>query len=217
MKLVIGNRRYSSWSLRGYLALAAFDLEFEEVFIPFDEDFSSAIAPYSAAGLVPLIIDNDVTVWDSLAICEYVNEQYLQGKAWPASVAARAEARAVSAEMHSGFIAVRSEMPMNCLASKTLELSADAIAEVQRIDDIWSGLRQRFAAQGDWLFGEFSIADIMFAPVVSRFITYAVDLSAASQAYSATMMAHPAMQAWIEAAKVENIVIDKYEAFGRPR
>ncbi len=212
MELIVGNKNYSSWSLRGWLMLAAFDLDFKDTRLLLHTDtFYRELEKLGVAGKVPVLLDGDVTVWDSLAICEYVSETYLDGRGWPVDKAARAEARAVANEMHSGFMALRSEMPMNCRAKRRIEPSEAAMQDVVRIDAIWSGLRARFADQGPWLFGEFSIADVMFAPVVSRFETYGVEVSDLSRTYMATVLNHPAMQEWIEAGKQETEIVESDE------
>lgn len=213
MELIIGNKNYSSWSLRGWLMLAAFDIKFKETRLLLDTDsFYSALKHVDCADKVPVLVDGDITVWDSLAICEYVSETCLDGRGWPQDRAARAEARAIAAEMHSGFFAVRNEMPMNCRAKRRIEASEAAMKDVARIDQIWSGCRERFADQGPWLFGEFSIADVMYAPVVSRFETYGVAVSEASHAYMQSVLAHPAMQEWIAAGKRETEIVEADEA-----
>lgn len=212
MELIVGNKNYSSWSLRGWLMLAAFDLDFKDTRLLLHTDtFYRELEKLGVAGKVPVLLDGDVTVWDSLAICEYVSETYLDGRGWPVDKTARAEARAVANEMHSGFMALRSEMPMNCRAKRRIEPSAAAMQDVARIDAIWSGLRARFADQGPWLFGEFSIADVMFAPVASRFETYGVEVSDLSRAYMAMVLNHPAMQEWIEEGKRETEIVESDE------
>lgn len=212
MELIIGNKNYSSWSLRGWLVLNAFDIPFEETLLPlFNAAFYAELERRGVPGKVPVLLDGDIKVWDSLAICEYVSETYLDGRGWPVDKSARAEARSVANEMHSGFVAVRSEMPMNCRARKQLTLSEDALKEVARIDAIWSGLYERFSEQGPWLFGEFSLADVMFAPVVLRFVTYGVDVSAQSRRYMETMLSHPSIQCWMEDAEKESTVIAESE------
>lgn len=212
MELIVGNKNYSSWSLRGWLMLAAFDLDFKDTRLLLHTDtFYRELEKLGVAGKVPVLLDGDVTVWDSLAICEYVSETYLDGRGWPVDKAARAEARAVANEMHSGFMVLRSEMPMNCRAKRRIEPSAVALQDVARIDAIWSDLRARFTDQGPWLFGEFSIADVMFAPVASRFETYGIEVSDLSRAYMATVLKHPAMQEWIEAGKQESEIVESDE------
>jgi glutathione S-transferase len=214
MKLVIGNKNYSSWSLRPWLLIAQNDLPFEEVRIPLDQpDTKETILQYSAAGKVPVLMDGDVTAWDSLAICEYVSEQHLEGRGWPADKAARAEARAISAEMHSGFPAIRGQMPMNCRATgRKVPMTPELEKEIARVDRLWSDCRARYSAGGPWLFGEFSIADCMFAPVTSRFVTYGVSLSDLARAYQRQVLNSAAMQDWIRAGREETEIVEADEA-----
>lgn len=205
MKLIIGNKNYSSWSLRPWLLLSAFDLPFEEVRIPlFVEGFKSEIEKYSAAGKVPVLHDNGLVVWDSLAICEYISEKYLGGKGWPEDEKLRAMARSCCAEMHSGFATLRNDMPMNCRAlGRKVDITTELQRDISRIDSLWTSLTSKHRDQGPWLFGEFSIADCMFAPVVFRFNTYSPELSKNAQEYIKTMLAHPKMKLWLEQAAQE--------------
>lgn len=213
MKLIIANKNYSSWSLRGWLALKAFDVPFEEVKLTlFTDDFYQQLAMYSPVKKVPVLVDGDINVWDSLAIAEYINEAYLAGKGWPTDRAARAVARATVAEMHCGYTALRSAMPMNCRACRRVDIN-DAIAkDIANIDAIWGEQRLRYGSQGDYLFGEFSMADAFFAPVVFRFMTYGVKLSESAKAYQQTMLNHPAMQEWLADALTETDIIEEDEA-----
>ena len=203
MKLVIGDRKFSSWSLRPWLALKVSGLPFDEVAVRLRRsDTPAQILAHSPSGKVPCLIDDGTVVWDSLAICEYLAE--LAPALWPAERAARAEARAVSAEMHAGFTALRTHMPMEIGAARPGEGRApDALADIARIVDIWESCRARFAAQGPFLFGAFSIADAMYAPVVWRFRSYGVALPAAAQAWMEAMLALPAMQEWQAGALAE--------------
>jgi glutathione S-transferase len=196
LKLVIGNRNYSSWSLRPWLALKQAGLPFTEIPIRLNEAGSKAeIYKYSPSGKVPCLIDGETLIWDSLAICEYLAEK--SPSLWPADPLVRAEARSVSAEMHAGFGALRQGMPMEIDASKPHDgRRAEVLSDIARIVAIWEGCRARFAAAGPFLFGAFSIADAMFAPVVWRFKTYAVDLPPASREWIETMCALPAMENW---------------------
>ncbi len=213
MKLYIGNKNYSSWSLRGWLVLKAFGLEFEEVVLKlFSDEFYQTLEGKTPAAKVPVLLDGEVKVWDSLAICEYVNETYLKGKGWPASVVDRARARAVVAEMHAGFFAVRNEMPMNCRAKRRVELTEAALSDIEKIDALWQALRKDYAAQGPWLFGKFSIADVFYAPVVLRFITYGTQVSELSAEYMKTVHNLPALQAWLEDALQETDIVEEDEA-----
>jgi glutathione S-transferase len=217
MKLVIANRNYSSWSLRPWLLLTEFGLEFELIEESLGgDDLKDRLRRHSPSCKVPVLIDGDLTVWDSLAICEYVSEQYLGGKGWPESVASRAWARSISAEMHSGFTGLRSEMPMNIRAKRTVTPSKAATRDIRRVDGIWTDCRQQYAGQGDWLFGSFSIADCMYAPVVMRFLTYGTEISEAGRRYMKTVEDNAGMQTWVEAALRETEIIPEDEA-GEPR
>lgn len=213
MKLIIGNRNYSSWSLRPWLLLSVHGIPFEEVQIPlYETGAPEAIAEYTDAGKVPVLHDRDLVVWDSLAICEYVSEQYLDGAGWPADVKVRAEARSCSAEMHSGFAEIRSGLPMNCRASgRRVEITPAMKAEIERIEAMWTGLRQRFAKRGPWLFGEFSIADCMFAPVVSRFHSYGIGVSGTASAYMAHVLESRDVKLWYRLGAEETETIGMYE------
>ncbi|WP_261842322.1 glutathione S-transferase family protein [Aliamphritea ceti] len=212
MELIIGNKNYSSWSLRAWLMLKACNVEFEERRLAlFTPEFAEQIKAFSPTGKVPALIDGDIKVWDSLAICEYINETYLAGDAWPKDVAKRAQARAISCEMHSGFMALREEMPMNCRARRQVDLSTAALKDVWRIDLMWQELRYEHQELGPWLFGELSIADIMYAPIALRLNTYAPAISPLSKAYVETLMAHPAIVEWVEASITEEEVISEEE------
>ncbi|MEB3233239.1 MAG: glutathione S-transferase family protein [Leptolyngbyaceae bacterium] len=213
MKLVIGNKNYSSWSLRAWLCLAHYQVAFEEEQVSLNADgLKQRLSQFSPTARVPVLMDGALTVWDSLAICEYVSEQYLAGRGWPSDPGLRARARAIACEMHSGFTAVRSELPMNCRATRQVNLSDQAHQEVGRIDSMWSALCQEQGRIGPWLFGEFSIADCMYAPVVFRFKTYGIEVSSQSQAYMTTMLNHPPIQQWLAAALEETEVLPEDEA-----
>lgn len=213
MKLVIANRNYSSWSLRPWLLMKESGLEFDLVEESLaGDDMKERLLRHSPAGKVPVLTDGALTVWDSLAICEYISEQYLGGRGWPESAVSRAHARSVSAEMHSGLAALRSEMPMNIRARRTVNASAAALADVRRVDEIWADCRQLNESRGNWLFGEFSIADCMFAPVALRFMTYGANLSSQAQAYMETVLSNASIQAWIEAALKETEIVPEDEA-----
>jgi glutathione S-transferase len=207
MKLVIGNKNYSTWSLRPWLLLTHFDVSFIEVMESLKPDaLSERLAQYSDSKKVPVLINDDLNVWDSLAICEYVNEQCLNGRGWPKDTSQRAIARSVSAQMHSGFNAIRNEMPMNVRAKRRIELSDAALQEINQMQLLWHRLLQNSA--GPWLFGEFSIADCMFIPVVLRFETYGVSLLPSTVAYRETVMANLALNQWIDAALSEQEIVD---------
>ncbi len=210
MKLIIGNRNYSSWSLRAWLLLAWHRLEFDVVRIPlFAPGYRDKLLAYSPTGQVPVLVDDSLVVWDSLAICEYVSERYLDGAGWPADREARAEARSVSAEMHAGFAAIRQQLPMNVRASgRQVAMNAALQAEIARIDSLWNDLRTRHRDRGPWLFGDFSIADCLYVPMALRFATYGIQLSAPAGDYLRTVAQQPLVQAWIAAAREEQETID---------
>ena len=203
--LVIGNKNYSSWSLRPWLLLKHLGVAFEEILVPLDRPSTREdLEKHSPSARVPVLRHGDLTVWDSLAICEYLAE--LTGRGWPAAPAARAVARAVSAEMHSGFTTLRSLWPMNARArNRRTAMTAALEADIERIDQIWNDCRARFGAAGPWLFGEYSIADAMFAPVVLRFNTYgAAAISPTVRWYMASVLEDPPLQEWLQAAKRES-------------
>jgi len=207
MKLIIGNKNYSSSSFRPWIAMKTAGIAFEERLISLnDPDFKRAIAPVSQNGKVPALDDDGVHVWESLAILEYLADKFPQAALWPADPAARAHARAIAAEIHGGFAALRGECPMNFWRPvKRRELSADALADVARIDAMWSECQARYG--GSFLFGKFGAADAMYAPVVSRFHTYAVEVGKPSRAYMDAVMALPAWREWKEAALKEPWVL----------
>lgn len=212
MKLVIGNKNYSSWSLRAWLMLSVFEIEFEEVTIYLGKpETSSQIRKYNKAGKVPVLHDEDLVVWDSIAICEYISEAYLQNRGWPEDAKARATARSCCAEMHSGFFELREQLPMNCRASdRKVPMTPKLQQEIERIDGLWSSLRKIYN-KGDFLFGDFSIADCMFAPVAFRFATYGITLSNLSEDYMKNLLAHPKMQLWLKQAQEEQEIIGGVE------
>jgi glutathione S-transferase len=214
LKLVIGNKNYSSWSMRPWLALRASQIPFEEIFVPLYTGAADKqrILDVSRAGKVPILIDGEVTIWDSLAIIEYIAERFPEKRLWPEHPARRAHARSVSAEMHSGFAALRNECGMNLHRPvRAIELSDDARANIARVQEIWTDCRERYGQSGPFLFGAFGAADAMFAPVVHRFRTYAVAVTKETQAYMDTMMALPAFAEWTRAGLAEKLVIEKFE------
>ena len=219
LTLVIGNKNYSSWSMRPWVAMVAFGIAFNEVRVLLDTpDTSSRIAEYSAAGRVPVLVAGDITIWDSLAICEYLAEQFPEKHLWPQDVAARAMARAVVAEMHSGFADLRSAMSMNIrMHLPGRGRTPGAQGDIGRISEIWEECLSRFGHH-QFLFGEFSIADAFFAPVVMRFRTYGVALAPALQAYCERMQAHPAVARWVSEAlaETENAPLHDAESRGKP-
>jgi glutathione S-transferase len=213
LTLVIGNKNYSSWSLRPWLLLAQAGLEFEEVRVPLGSaDFAERVRAYSPAGKVPALRHGALSVWDSLAICEYVAEAFPEIGAWPRDPEERALARCVSAEMHSGFGALRGQMPMNVRASGRRVPSTPALeADIARVCAIWRECRALGKPRGPFLFGDFSIADAMYAPVVFRFATYGVSLGPVEAAYAESMRRLPAMVKWAESAAAEPEVIEASE------
>ena len=201
--LVIGNKNYSSWSLRAWLFLKHAGLEFEEVRIPLDTpDTHAQLARYGPSRRVPVLRQGELCIWDSLAICEYVAE--LTGTGWPQPAAVRARARAVCAEMHSGFAALRAQWPMNARAlDRRTPMTPALQADIERIDQIWSDCRSRSSAAGRWLFGAYSIADAYYAPVVLRFNTYGAELSRTAHGYMSSVLEDRALQEWLQAAREE--------------
>jgi glutathione S-transferase len=214
LTIYLGNKNYSSWSLRPWLVLKRTTVDFDEVVIPLYQPGSrETILKYSPSGHVPALRHGAVTVWDSLAICEYLAESFPNFALWPKDHEARALARSVSAEMHSGFEALRGHLPMNVRSSfPGRGVTPEAQADINRIMAIWRDCRSRFGeGRGDFLFGEFTIADAMFAPVVSRFRTYRIDLEREADAYCERVIALPAMQEWSAAAKNEPMIVEKFE------
>jgi glutathione S-transferase len=214
LKLVIGNKNYSSWSMRPWLALRASHIAFEEIFIPLytgDAD-KRRILDFTKSGKVPALLDGDITIWDSLAIIEYAAERFPQARLWPEDRASRAHARSISAEMHSGFAALRNECGMNLhRPAGAITLSDNARADIARIQQIWLECRERHGKSGPFLFGAFGGADAMFAPVVHRFRTYAIEVAPEARRYMDTMMSLPAFQEWTRAGLAETLVIEKFE------
>jgi glutathione S-transferase len=212
LKIAIGNKNYSSWSMRAWLALELTGAPYQEVVVPLDRpDTAERIRSFSPAGRVPVLLDGDLVVWDSLAIGEYLAERFPSAQLWPASPEARAVARAVSAEMHSGFQALRSSMPMNIrLHRPAVAPAADVVADLTRVRGIWRSLLDR-APAGGYLFGRFGIADAMFAPVVARCRTYGVVLEGPEAAYADAVWRHPAVAKWVAAAREEGQSIPKYD------
>jgi glutathione S-transferase len=213
LMLVIGNKNYSSWSFRPWLAMKATGIEFEERVVSLsDPAFKRTLLDLSPAGKVPVLVDSDVRVWESLAILEHLAEKFPDRQLWPQAPAARAHARSLAAEMHGGFAALRRECPMNMWRpSRKRELSADATADVLRIDAMWAHSRSQFGDGGPFLFGSFGAADAMYAPVVSRFHTYGVEVGPASRDYMAAVMGLEGWNAWRAAALKEPWVLSQDE------
>ncbi len=217
MKLIIGNRAYSSWSFRGWLACKQSGEEFEELVVPlFDEEWEkrregAEFAP--SLGKVPVLWDADCVVWDSMAIIEFLADRVGSDRYWPEDDAARGMARSMAAEMHSGFANLRRELPMNVRKSfGSVPLSSDVEAEIVRILNLWAQARARFGGSGEYLFGTWCAADIMFAPVVTRFITYGVPVPPFAALYMKAVLSHPDVNDWIDKAQDEPWVIDQYES-----
>jgi len=212
-KLIIGNKAYSSWSLRGWLALKAAGLDFEVEVVPlFEEGHAEIMKAKTPAGKVPVLLHGEAVIWESLAIAEYVNELRPDAKLWPENPTARAYARSISSEMATGFPAVRSEFPMNVRRMiPGIQPSADAQAEIERIQAIWNECRTNYGLGGPFLFGEFSIADIMYAPVALRFETYGIRGDVVAETYKTVITGLKWIKSWKEAARAETWVIEEEE------
>jgi glutathione S-transferase len=216
LTLVIGNKNYSSWSLRPWFVLKQCDIPFREIRIPIYAPGSrEEILRHSPAGRVPVLHDGDTTVWESLAICEYLAERFPKKQLWPADRTARALARSISNEMHAGFGELRKHMTMDCRKHHPGKgRTPEAMEDVARITSIWSECRQRFGRDGDFLFGHFTIADAMYAPVVLRFETYGVELGAVPSTYTRMILALPALRQWVAEAHAETEVVPELEPYG---
>jgi len=215
LTLVIGNKNYSSWSLRAWFLLKEMELDFEEIILKLDTDeFDQVIEGYSPSKRVPVLRDDDLVIWDTLAISEYLNETYPEKQLWPEDIHSRTLARAVSSEMHSGFMALRQFMPMNCRAENRKIIMNDELqADIDRVIQIWADCRSKHAKSGPWLFGQFSIADAMYAPVAFRFASYGVFVENEAREYLDYLLTHPAMQEWRLAA-CEEIEVLEHEEVG---
>lgn len=215
LTLIIGNKNYSSWSLRPWLAMKQFNLSFDEIRIPlYTPGSTETILSYCPAGngKVPILLHESRVVWDSMAIFEYLAEMYPERSWWRGNSITRAVARSISAEMHSGFLALRKEMPMNCRTQLPGKgMTPEVEKDIDRITTIWRRCRETEGKDGDFLFGRFTIADAMFAPVVLRFRTYGVSLDPVCQAYADAIVALPAMQEWLQAAAEEPETIPAFE------
>jgi glutathione S-transferase len=213
MKLIIGNKNYSSWSLRPWIAMKQIGLDFEEILIPMVMPGTKAeMLKYAPTGLVPVLIDGDATLFETIAILEHLNDRFPDARLWPKDIAARAHARSIAAEMHGGFAALRRDCPMNIRRRvKKHIVSPEAAKHAERIDALWSDARTRYGKGGPFLFGHFTNADAMYAPVINRFHVYDVPRSKISQAYMNTMMELPAWQDWDKASRTESWVIESSE------
>jgi glutathione S-transferase len=216
LKLITGNKVYSSWSLRGWLAVKQSGLHFDEVIVPlYDDNWEQRkreddLAP--SAGKVPILWDGGAVIWDSMAIIDYLADKVGRDRYWPKDDVARGMARSMAAEMHSGYMALRRECPMNTRKSlQDISVSAETRADAIRILQTWAEARSRFGKEGPYLFGTFSAADIMLAPVVTRFVTYGFTLPGFAQSYVDTMMAHPWMEEWYAGAAQESWIIQRVE------
>lgn len=213
LRLVIGNKNYSSWSMRPWMALTIAGIPFEERVISLEDPaFKQQLAKLSPAGKVPVLLDGELRIWESLSIIEYLADKFPDAGLWPRDPAARAHARTISAEMHAGFAPLRRHCPMNMRrVPKRRELPAEVQADVARIDRMWADCRGRFGADGPFLFGRPGAADAMYAPVVSRFRTYEIDVGEATRAYMQAVMTLPGWIAWEEAARKETWVLPRAE------
>jgi glutathione S-transferase len=216
MQLILGNKNYSSWSLRPWIAMRALGIPFDDIVIPFGEpignpEFKAKVRQYSPAGKVPVLIDGDTHVWETLAIMEYLAEKFPKAGFWPADAKARTEARVLSSEMHAGFAALRSACPMNLRRPvRTRTLNLEAQADVARLDAIWSECRARYG--GPFLFGAFCAADAMYAPVATRIYTYGIAVSREALGYVEAVMALPAFAEWKADALKETWIVPEDEA-----
>lgn len=203
-RLIIGNKNYSSWSLRAWLFLTESGLSFEEVRLPLFTDAWQQISQYSPAKRVPVLMDGDIAVWDTSAIYGYVRAQYTNALGWPTDPRAQATARSIAAEMHSGFFGIREQLPQNIRARVPLErttLKPSTQQEISRVEQMWAQAYQTYG--GPWLFGDFSIADVVYAPVALRFVTYQIQLASEAQAFVSAIQALHSVQAWAQASAVE--------------
>lgn len=213
LTLVIANKCYSSWSFRPWILMRHLDIPFEEVVVPLAEPAThDALVLHTPSGKAPCLHDGDLTLWDSLSIIEYLAETFPELPVWPKERRARAEARSLAAEMHSGFMELRAQMPMNLRRKvQKLEPTSGAVADVARVEQAFARAREQFGRGGDFLFGAFSAADAMFAPVVNRLHIYDVAVTPLTRTYMDRMMALPAWQDWSRQAALEPWTIAKYE------
>ncbi len=212
-QLVIGNKNYSSWSLRPWLLMKVAGLNFEEINIElYSKEAKKELFKYSGAGKVPALIADDMTIWDSLAIVEYLAEQHPEKALWPLANDSRAIARSVASEMHSSFMVIRNILPMNCRLLTTVnELPLDLQKDIDRICQIWRECRAHYGEQGKFLFGSFSIVDAFYAPIVLRFHSYGIPVGETEQTYMNEILSLPALQEWVDAAKQEETTVAAYD------
>ncbi|KGD93870.1 glutathione S-transferase [Achromobacter sp. RTa] len=217
--LIIANKNYSSWSMRPWIALRAAGIAFEEQKLGLTtEAFTRHLSAITPAGLVPVLLDGDFAIWDSLAICEYAAERHPEAGLWPQDARARARARSLAAQMHSGFGAMRQALPMNVEAHLPgIDFPEAALQDISRIHAIWQDTRAEFGGGGPFLFGAFSIADAFFAPVVSRFTTYGIAAAGSVRDYMDAVLALPAMQSWMQDARAEATFVPEDEPYRKHR
>jgi glutathione S-transferase len=213
LTLIIGNKNYSSWSLRPWVFMKHNQINFREKRVAlFTETTDKELAQYNSDFKVPVLQDGSLVIWDSLSILEYLSEKYLESNGWPHEERARAIARSISSEMHSSFVNVRSELPMNCRKKlQNIKLSHEAEREIERIKSLWRKCRAEFGEKGEWLFGNYSIADAMYAPIALRFEGYSIPLEGVERAYVQSVSKQPSIVEWIEAGKVEREIIEENE------
>ncbi|WP_421858009.1 glutathione S-transferase family protein [Oricola sp.] len=213
MHLVIGNKLYSSWSLRAWITLKAFDIAFTETVIAmYKPDTRERMLAFGPTGKVPVLVDGDITVWESLAIIEYLADRFPDKAIWPANQAARAHARSAASEMHAGFTGIRSSCPMNLTKRfAPRDRGPEMAADIQRLQELWREARERFGGSGPFLYGEFSAADAMFAPVVSRLDTYQIDVDGETRRYMDAVLSYPSFVAWRDSALQEKWTLPHYE------
>lgn len=213
MDLYIANKNYSTWSLRAWILLKKFNMDFNEHTLKLETDnFTKTLSNLAPIAKVPVLIDNNITVWDSLAICEYINETYLSNQGWPTDPLHRAKARALAAEMHSGFNSLRNQLPMNIRANRKVALKQQTLTDIARIEQIFSEQHLQFEQQGGWLFGEWGIVDAMYAPVALRFKTYGITLNASATAYMDKVLSCEVLAEWITDALKETEIVAMDEA-----
>jgi len=211
--LIIGNKNYSSWSLRPWILMCQNEIDFNEKRVAlFVDSMETELKEYDSDTKVPILKHGNLIVWDTLSIMEYASEQFLDSKGWPADISARAVARSISAEMHSSFSSVRNELPMNCRKKfNNIKLSTAAKKEVERITSLWRKCRKQYGAEGEWLFGKYSIADAMFAPIALRFDGYNIALEGIEKEYVQSVLNQPCIIDWIAAGKLEKEIIEADE------
>ena len=213
LTLIIGNKNYSSWSLRPWVFMKHYQIEFNEKRVAlFTETTNEELSQYKSDFKVPILQDGDLIVWDSLSILEYISENYLASKGWPGEIKARAIARSISSEMHSSYLNVRNELPMNCRKKfKNISLTSKAEEEIERINMLWRKCRNEYGKEGEWLFGRYSIADAMFAPIALRFAGYSIPLGKLENDYVRSVLKQPSIVEWMEAGKLESEIIEEDE------